>query len=74
MLKGKGAVSLAVSNLFNAQHYYLRTKFMNQNSLLFTNLDDRYVRLGFRYRFGNTKLSTNQKDITKNERDRLEDN
>ena len=74
MLKGKGAVSLAVSNLFNAQHYYLRTKFVNQNSLLFTNLDDRYVRLGFRYRFGNTKLSTNQKDITKNERDRLEDN
>ena len=71
ILKGKGILSLSASDLFNDQDFFVSTKFANQNSSLFTNLDNRFVRLGFRYKFGNTKLSTNAKTLSKEERERL---
>lgn len=71
MLKGKGILSLTASDLFNDQDFFISTKFADQNNFLFTNLDNRFVRLGFRYKFGNTKLSTNAKALSKEERERL---
>ena len=71
ILKGKGVISLSASDLLNQQDFDIRTQFLDQNSRLFTDLDTRYIRLGFRYKFGNTRLSANSKTLDKEERDRL---
>lgn len=71
MLKGKGSVSLIISDLFNEQDVFVTTKFLNQDNTLYDNLDNRYVKLGFRYNFGNTKLSTKDHSSSVEERERL---
>ena len=71
IFKGKGSISLLISDLFNEQDFYWVTKFANQNSTNYVNLDNRYIRLGFRYKFGNTKLSTNERTSSVDERGRL---
>jgi len=68
----KASLSLAFSDLFNRQDYFVTTKFLDQNRTYFDDVDTRYIRLGFRYKFGNTKLSTNERLIEKEELDRLE--
>ena len=49
------------------------TQYQNQFNRQFIDIDDRFVRLGFRYNFGNTKLDSNQRSIETEERDRLKD-
>ena len=71
ILKGKGVLSASVSDIFNKQDFFVRTQFLDQDSQINSDVDTRYVRLGFRYNFGNTKLSTNEKGLSKAERDRL---
>jgi len=72
LFKNKGILSLTFSDLLNTQDFDVRFKFLNQDSFNFTNLDNRYVKLGFRYKFGNTTLQTNQRTKSRSERDRLE--
>jgi len=71
ILKGKGSLSLIISDLFNEQDYFWATKFANQDNTEYVDLDNRYIKLGFRYNFGNTKLSTNERTSSVDERDRL---
>lgn len=71
ILKGKGVLSASVSDIFNKQDFFVRTQFLDQDSQINSDVDTRYVRVGFRYNFGNTKLSTNEKGLSKAERDRL---
>lgn len=71
ILKKKATISLAVEDLFNFQDEVYGTRYLNQFNSNNVDLDNRYIRLGFRYKFGNTKLETNQKSLTKEERDRL---
>ena len=74
MFKGKGILSLTVNDLFNDQDFFVRTRILDElDSSIYNNLDNRYVRLGFRYNFGNTRLSTNERSSTTDERNRLED-
>ncbi|MCK0178830.1 TonB-dependent receptor [Flavobacteriaceae bacterium S0862] len=72
LFKGKGSLSLLISDLFNQQDFYWKTKFADQDNTTKVNLDNRYIRLGFRYKFGNTKLSTNERTSSVQERERLE--
>ncbi|MBT8260923.1 MAG: TonB-dependent receptor [Bacteroidia bacterium] len=72
ILKGKGVLSIAVSDFFNDHDFKVTTDFLDQNSTLFSNLDNRYIKLGFRYKFGNSKLSTNQRSTSRDERIRLD--
>ena len=67
----KGVISLSVSDLFNAHNFDLSTRYQNQSNIQYIDTDDRYVKLGFRYKFGNTKLKTNERAIDTEERDRL---
>ncbi|MEH6536827.1 MAG: TonB-dependent receptor [Psychroserpens sp.] len=67
----KGTISLSVSDLFNMNNFDVSTQYQNQFNTQFINVDYRYIRLGFRYKFGNTKLSTNQRTRELEERDRL---
>ena len=71
IFKGKGNLSLILSDLFNEQDFFITTNFANQNNTSFINLDNRYIKLGFNYKFGNSKLSTNERTSSVEERDRL---
>jgi len=61
LFKDKGSISLSMSDLFNKQDYSSSLDFMNQRSNILNDFDTRYIKLGFRYKFGNTKLSTNER-------------
>jgi len=71
LLKEKAVISLSVSDLFNKQDYARSLSFLDQRSRIYNDLDTRYFKLGFRYKFGNTGLKTNQRSKQKEERDRL---
>jgi len=73
VFKKKGVISLAVEDFFNLQNYETSTHYLNQSSSSFIDRDNRYIKLGFRYNFGNTKLSTNERTTSAEERERLKD-
>jgi outer membrane receptor protein involved in Fe transport len=73
IFKKKGVISLSVEDFFNLQDYESSTSYLNQSSSNFTDSDNRYIKLGFRYKFGNTKLNTNERATSAEERDRLKD-
>ncbi len=69
----KASVSLTVSDIFNMHDFDVSTQYQNQFNSQFIDIDDRFVRLGFRYSFGNTRLDSNQRSIETEERDRLKE-
>lgn len=73
VFKKRGVLSLSIEDVFNNQDYRINTRYLNQSSRQFTNSDNRFVKLGFRYKFGNTKLNTNERSIDAEERDRIKD-
>lgn len=73
VFNNKGVISLSVEDLFNMQDYNNSVNYLNQSSTSFTDLDTRYIKLGFRYKFGNTKLNTNERSTSEEGRDRLKD-
>ncbi|SDG77205.1 TonB-dependent receptor domain-containing protein [Winogradskyella thalassocola] len=73
VFKKKGVISLAVEDFFNLQNYETSTRYLNQSSSGFGDIDSRYIKLGFRYNFGNTKLNTNERTTSAEERERLKD-
>ena len=72
VFKNKGTLSLAFADLFNTQDFVISSRFGNQNNVNYSDLDNRYVKLGFSYKFGNTGLKTNARNKNINERERLE--
>ncbi|NNK40389.1 MAG: TonB-dependent receptor [Winogradskyella sp.] len=73
MFNKKGVLSLSVQDLFNEQDFRSSVNYLNQRNSMFTNLDNRLISLGFRYKFGNTRLSTNERVSELDERNRLKD-
>lgn len=71
ILNKKANISLAIEDAFNFQDEQYGTRYGRQFNSNNVDIDTRYIRLGFRYNFGNTKLETNQRNISKEERDRL---
>ena len=69
----KGVLSLSMEDLFNLQDFESSVNYLNQSSSSFVNSDNRFIKLGFRYNFGNTKLSTNERTTDAEERERLKD-
>ncbi|WP_299121361.1 TonB-dependent receptor [uncultured Winogradskyella sp.] len=69
----KGVISLAVEDIFNKHDYDSSINYLNQSSRSFVDADNRYIKLGFRYNFGNTKLNTNERTTDAEERERLKD-
>ena len=67
----KATISLLASDLFNTADFKTSTQYLNQNFSQFTNLDNRYIKLGFSYKFGNSTLKTNEKDKYSIERNRI---
>ena len=71
ILKKKGTISLLVSDLFNMHDFDVTNRYLNQFNTRKINTDDRYIKLGFRYKFGNTRLSTNEQIKKQEELNRL---
>ena len=72
VLKNKGTISLTASDLFNTQNFDMTARYLNQNSSIHYDQDTRFIKLGFRYKFGNTNLETNQRTESQQEIERLE--
>ena len=73
IFNNKGVLSLGIEDVFNRQDFETSISYLNQSSSRFLDMDNRFVRLGFRYKFGNTKLSTNERTTSAEERKRLRD-
>ncbi|NRD18582.1 TonB-dependent receptor [Winogradskyella eckloniae] len=71
ILDKKGIITLAVEDFFNLQDFKSSTRYLNQSSFGSVDTDNRFIKLGFRYKFGNTKLSTNERTTDAEERERL---
>ncbi len=71
ILKKRGLISLTAADLFNMQDFDVSNRYLNQYNTRFMNMDNRYITLGFRYKFGNTKLKTNKRVNYLEELDRL---
>lgn len=67
----KALLSLSIEDLFNYQDQYANARYLNQFSSFFSDLDNRTITIGFRYTFGNTKLETNERSLSRDERQRL---
>lgn len=73
ILNKKGVISLSANDLFNTQDVGITTQFGgNQDNSRFSDQDTRYIKLGFRYKFGNTKLKTNERRKELEENNRLQ--
>lgn len=73
LLKKKAVLFLSVDDIFNMQDFDTSINYLNQSSTRFIDSDNRFIKLGFRYKFGNTKLNTNERATSAEERDRLKD-
>ncbi|WP_431157102.1 TonB-dependent receptor domain-containing protein [Winogradskyella poriferorum] len=73
IMNKKGVISLAVEDIFNNQDFDTSINYLNQSSRRFLDFDTRFVRLGFRYKFGNTQLSSNERSADAEERTRIKD-
>lgn len=69
--KGKASLNIGYSDIFNTQNFSMNTKYLNQDVIVNSSLENRLFILGFSYKFGNFKLKNNQKQIDLDERNRL---
>lgn len=70
-LNNKASINLGIEDVFNSQYFTISTKYLNQDVKLKSRLENRLFTVGFNYKFGNTRLKNNQKDIDLEERERL---
>ncbi len=69
--KGKGTLSLRASDIFLTSDFSVKNKYNDQDNQYYAKFDNQWIRLGLRYKFGNTKLQTNESIKELEERDRL---
>jgi len=67
----KGSISLGVADIFNESKLFNTRKYLNQNNTSFYRPESRLLVIGFRYKFGNTKIRTNKKSKKVEERNRI---
>ena len=69
--KGNWTLSVRASDIFLTSDYTLKNKYGGQDNQFYSRFDNRWVRLGLRYKFGNTRLQTNENIKELEERDRI---
>lgn len=67
----RGELSLNVEDILNTTNTRLTSRYLNQDNSYFAEEENRFVRVGFKYNFGNFRLSDNQRKIEAAERDRI---
>lgn len=64
-------ITLNLEDILNTTNSELISKYQNQDNGYFAKPETRYVRIGFKYNFGNFRLSDNNRAIEAAERERL---
>jgi len=64
--------SISAEDLLGEANARLSSNYLNQDNAYFLVPETQFVRFGFTYNFGNFRLEDTQKEIDKDERDRLE--
>ena len=67
----RAELTLNLEDILDQTNTRLTSRYLNQDNSYFPKPETRYVRLGFKYNFGNFRLSDNQRAIEAAERDRL---
>lgn len=71
-LKNRAILSIGANDLLGKYNAYVNSNYLNQDNSYLSTPETQYVRFGFTYNFGNFRLSDNQREIEKIERERLE--
>lgn len=69
--KNRALVSLAVNDVLGKANAQVSSRYLNQDNRYLLVPETQYVRFGFTYNFGNFRLTDNDRNIDKIERDRL---
>jgi hypothetical protein len=67
----RAEVSVNVEDLLDETNTWLKSRYLNQDNGYYPRPETRYIRVGFKYNFGNFRLSDNQRAIEAAERDRI---
>lgn len=67
----KASLSLRFSDILRSQIIRISTNYLDQNNYFIDNRETQYVRVGFRYNFGNQSLKKKQQKDRISEKDRL---
>ena len=71
IFNNRGTISLGINDIFNTLNYTQTTRYLNQDYILNSRIENRLVTFGFNYKFVNFRLKNTNKEIELNERDRL---
>lgn len=69
--KRRAELTLNLEDILNTTNSELISRYKNQDNGYFAQPESRYVRVGFKYNFGNFRLEDNSRQIEAEERDRL---
>jgi len=69
--KNRAELSLNFEDILDETNTRLTSKYLNQDNSFFAREELRYVRIGFKYNFGNFRLQDNKRSIDAAERDRI---
>ena len=67
----KASISMGIEDIFRQANLFDTRNFLNQNNTSYYRPENRLFTLGFRYKFGNTKIKDNQKSKGVDERSRI---
>lgn len=67
----RAELSLNLEDILDKTNTRLTSQYLNQDNSFLAKPESRYVRIGFKYDFGNFRLSDNQRAIEAEERERL---
>ncbi len=70
--KKRASLSVTVNDILGEANARLTSRYLNQNNGYFAIPETQNVQIGFTYNFGNFKLEDNNRNISKEERDRLQ--
>lgn len=70
-LKNKWVASLQFNDIYNKGNFETKTQYLNQDNFYKARFETQTFKIGLRYNFGNQGLSTNQKSIEAEEKERL---
>lgn len=69
--KDRVEVSLQVEDVFNSKAVKLYSEYLNQDNGFLSHPENRFVKFGVKFNFGNSNLSNNKRDNHTEERERL---
>ena len=67
----RAELTLNLNDILDETNTWMRSDYLNQDNGFFAKPESRYVRLGFKFNFGNFRLEDNQRSIEAEERERL---